>query len=130
MELEAERFAETELRDETWDAMTWVYLLGDGIFTADRPRFRAARGAAGVGRGAARGLPAVLDGAKAALQGPGDGRPVGRFQTETALEQLPGSPSSSATPLAEAERAAPDDAAVAALRRRLDDGGRGARGPP
>jgi len=33
MELEAERFGETELRDETWDAMTWIYLLGEGIFT-------------------------------------------------------------------------------------------------
>src|SRR5688572_31693912 len=32
MELEAERFAETELRDETWDPLQWVYLLGDGIF--------------------------------------------------------------------------------------------------
>ena len=33
MELEAERFGETELRDETWDPLTWIYLMGDGIFT-------------------------------------------------------------------------------------------------
>ena len=26
------RFAETELRDERWDPLTWVYLLGDGLF--------------------------------------------------------------------------------------------------
>src|SRR3990170_879563 len=32
MELEAERFAEMELRDETWDPLQWVYLLGDGLF--------------------------------------------------------------------------------------------------
>ena len=93
MELEAERFGEIELRAETWDAMTWVYVLGDGIFTLMARDFAplAERLASVAGR--LEGLPALLDGAKAALQGPGDGRPVGRFQTETALEQPPGVPS-------------------------------------
>src|SRR6478736_3800399 len=31
-ELEAERFAELELREETWDPLQWVYLIGDGLF--------------------------------------------------------------------------------------------------
>ena len=119
MELEAERFAETELRDETWDAMTWVYLLGDGIFTLIARDFAplAERLASVAGR--LEGLPAVIHGAKAALQGPGDGRPVGRFQTETALEQLPGIVELVGDALGEAERAAGDEA-VAALRPRLD----------
>ena len=119
MELEAERFAETELRDETWDAMTWVYLLGDGIFTLIARDFAplAERLASVAGR--LEGLPAVIDGARVALQGPGDGRPVGRFQTETALEQLPGIVELVGEALGEAERAAPADEAVAALRPRL-----------
>ena len=32
-ELEAMRFEETELREDTWDPVAWVYLLGDGLFT-------------------------------------------------------------------------------------------------
>jgi hypothetical protein len=32
-ELEAMRFGETELREDTWDPVAWVYLLGDGLFT-------------------------------------------------------------------------------------------------
>src|SRR5918992_3346967 len=31
-ELAAMRFGETELRDDAWDPLTWVYLLGDGLF--------------------------------------------------------------------------------------------------
>ena len=61
----------------------------------------------------------MLDGAAVALEGPGDGRPVGRFQTEKALEQLPGIAELIDDALAEAERAAPADPAVAALRERL-----------
>ena len=127
MELEAERFVETELRDETWDAMTWIYLLGDGIFTLIARDFAplAERLASVAGR--LEGLPAVIEGAKVALQGPGDGRPVGRFQTETAIEQLPGIAELVGDALAEAEKAAPDDAAVAALRPRLEAAGEAAK---
>ena len=120
MELEAERFAETELRDETWDAMTWVYLLGDGIFTLIARDFAPLADRLASVAGRLEGLPAVIDGARAALHGPGDGRPVGRFQTETALEQLPGIVELVGDALGEAERAAPVDEAVAAVRPRLE----------
>jgi uncharacterized protein (DUF885 family) len=127
IELEAERFAETELRDETWDAMTWVYLFGDGIFTLIARDFAplAERLASVAGR--LEGLPVLLEGAKIALRGPGDGRPVGRFQTETALEQLPGVAELIGDALGDAERAAPDDPAVAALRPRLEAAAAAAR---
>jgi uncharacterized protein (DUF885 family) len=69
----------------------------------------------------------VIDGAKVALRGPGDGRPVGRFQTETAIEQLPGIAELIGDALGEAERAAPDDATVAALRPRLEAAGTAAK---
>ena len=127
MELEAERFAETELRDETWDAMTWVYLLGDGIFTLIARDFAPLADRLASVAGRLEGLPVLLDGAKLALRGPGDGRPVGRFQTETALEQLSGVPELIGDALGEAERAAPTDEAVAALRPRLEAAAAAAR---
>jgi uncharacterized protein (DUF885 family) len=119
MELEAERFAETELRDETWDPLQWVYLLGDGIFSLLAREFAPLVERLASVAGRLEGVRTVLDGAAVAVRGPGDGRPVGRFQTEKALEQLPGIAELIDDALAEAERAAPDDAAVAALRRRL-----------
>jgi uncharacterized protein (DUF885 family) len=127
MELEAERFAETELREDTWDAMTWVYLLGDGIFTLIARDFAPLADRLASVAGRLEGLPAVLEGAKAALEGPGDGRPVGRFQTETAIEQLPGIVELVGDALAEAERSAPDDPAVAAIRPRLEAAGTAAK---
>ena len=120
LELEAERFAETELRDETWDPLQWVYLAGDGIFPLIARDFAplAERLASVAGR--LEGLPALLDGARVALEGPGDGRPVGRFQTEKALEQLPGIGELIDDALGEAERAAPHDPAVEGMRGRLE----------
>ena len=127
MELAAERFAETELRDETWDAMTWVYLLGDGIFTLIARDFAPLADRLASVAGRLEGLPVLLEGAKISLRGPGDGRPVGRFQTETALEQLPGVAELIGDALGEAERAAPTDEAVAALRPRLEAAAAAAR---
>ncbi len=127
MELEAERFAETELREDTWDAMTWIYLLGDGIFTLIARDFAPLANRLASVAGRLEGLPAVIEGAKFALQGPGDGRPVGRFQTETAIEQLPGIVELVGDALGEAERAAPDDGAVATLRPRLESAGTAAK---
>ena len=128
MELEADRFAETELRDETWDPLQWVYLLGEGIFPLIARDFAplAERLASVAGR--LEGMPAVLDGAAVALAGGGTGRPVGRFQTEKALEQLPGIAELIDDALAEAEQAAPTDAAVADLRGRLAIAARDAKG--
>ena len=89
MELEAERFAETDLREESWNPLEWVYLLGGGLFPLIAREFAplAARLASVAGR--LDGVPAVVDGAIEALVGHG-GRPVARFHAEKALEQLPG----------------------------------------
>ncbi len=128
MELEAERFAETELRDETWDPLQWVYLLGGGIFTLIARDFAPLSQRLASVAGRLEGMPAVLDGAAVALAGPGDGRLVGKFQTEKALEQLPGIAELIDDALAEAERAAAGDDAVAALRGRLDAAAADAKG--
>ena len=84
------RFAEAELREDAWNPLEWIYLLGGGLFDAARPRVRAARRPARVGgRPARSACPTSSTAARATLVGV-DGRPVGRFQTETALKQLPG----------------------------------------
>jgi uncharacterized protein (DUF885 family) len=117
-ELAAHRFAETELREERWNAMEWVYLLGNGIFPliardfaplADRLTSVAER----LG-----GMPAVVDAACEGLVG-FDGRPVARFHVEKALVQLPGIAELIDDALLEAETGEADDAAVANVAPRL-----------
>jgi uncharacterized protein (DUF885 family) len=119
-ELDAMRFSETELRDDAWDPLTWVYLLGDGIFPllarefaplADRLTSVAAR---------LETMADVTDAARESLVGAGPDRPVGRLQTETALEQLPGVVDLIDEALGAARSAAGDDGAVAGLVPRLE----------
>ena len=125
-ELEAARFAETELREDTWNPLDWVYLVGDGLFTLNAREFAplGARLASSAGR--FERLPAVLDAAREALVGH-PGRPVGRFQTETALKQLSGIGELIDDALTAAEAAAPIDSAVAAVTPRLYAGAHTAR---
>jgi len=128
MELEAERFAETDLRDETWDPLQWVYLLGDGIFPLIARDFAPLAERLTSVASRLEGIRAVLDGAAVALAGPDDGRPIGRFQTEKVLEQLPGITELIDDALGESERAAPGDTAVAALYGRLQAAAADAKG--
>jgi uncharacterized protein (DUF885 family) len=89
LELDAQRFADTELREETWNPLDWVYLLGGGLFPLlareFAPRDERLRSLAGR----IDGIPAVLGHAREALA-TDTGRPVARFHTETALKQLAG----------------------------------------
>ena len=116
--LDAERFGETELREDAWSPMAWVYLIGEGFFTLVAREFAplAERLASVASR--AEGLPAVVDGAREALVGHG-GRAVDRFHTETALEQWPGMIGIVDEAIAAADAVAGDDSAVAAVLPRL-----------
>jgi uncharacterized protein (DUF885 family) len=114
LELDAMRFAETELREETWDPLAWVYLLGGGIFPllvrefaplADRLTSIASR---------LEGIPAVIATSRTQL-GTHPTRPVSLFHTETALRQLPGIAELADDATREAENAAPSDPATAAI---------------
>jgi uncharacterized protein (DUF885 family) len=127
MDLEAQRFSDTELREDAWNPLDWVYLLGDGIFPLIAREFAPLADRLGSVAGRFEGMPALLDAARSGLVGQ-PGRPVGRFQTETALAQLPGIAELIGDALAEAERAAPDDAAVAAVQPRLEAAATAARG--
>ena len=56
------RFAETELREDAWDPLDWVYLLGDGLFTLIAREFAPLADRLASIAGRLEGLPAVLDG--------------------------------------------------------------------
>jgi uncharacterized protein (DUF885 family) len=117
-ELGAGQFAETELREDTWNPLDWVYLVGDGLFTLSAREFAPLADRLASTAGRLERLPAVLDAARGRLVGHA-GRPVGRFQTETALKQLPGIGELIGEALAAAEVAAPTDSAVAAIQPRV-----------
>jgi uncharacterized protein (DUF885 family) len=118
-ELEAARFDDVELREEAWNPLHWIYLIGDGLFTLQAREFAPLADRLASTAGRLERLPAVLDDARAMLVGTGD-RPVGRFQTETALERLAGIEELIADALSAASDAVPTDDAVAAVRPRLD----------
>jgi len=116
-ELEAARFSEMELREETWNPLDWIYLLGDGLFSLLAREFAPLETRLASVAGRLEGLPAVVEAAKVRLIG-FKGRPVGRFQTETALRQLPGVEELIADALAAADTAK-DNPGVVALTPRL-----------
>jgi uncharacterized protein (DUF885 family) len=117
-ELAALRFDEVELREAVWDPLSYVYLLGGGIFPLLARDFaplpaRLASVASRLER-----VPAVFKAAKGQL-GRINGRPVSKLHLETALKQLPGIGSLADDALAQAAAAA-SDPAVAALRPHLE----------
>jgi uncharacterized protein (DUF885 family) len=128
-ELEAERFDHTELQDERWDPLTWVYLIGEGLFPLIAQEFAPLAERLTSLTERLEGMPELLAGAAAVVGPADDGRPVGRLQTETAIAQLPGVLELIDDALAEAERGAGDgDEALVALRPRLDAAAVAAKG--
>ncbi len=125
-ELEAQRFAEVELREDAWDPLAWIYLIGEGLFLLTARDFAPLGDRLASIAGRLERLPVLLDGARLALVGAGPERPVGRFQTETAIEQLPGIGELIAEALGDADRAV-DDPSVAAIRPRLEAAAASAR---
>jgi uncharacterized protein (DUF885 family) len=121
-ELEAERFSDEALQEERWNPLDWVYLLGDGLFPLLSREFAPLADRLASVAGRLERMPALLDGARALLVGTSDGRPVGRFQTETALSQLPGIAELIDDALAAADEAAPTDPGVVAVTPRLQAG--------
>ncbi len=116
-EMEAARFSETVLCEDRWNPLAWIYLLGGGLFSLLAREFAPLHTRLASVAGRLEGLPAVVEAAKTSLVGH-DGRPVGRFQTETALDRISGVDELIGDALAAAEAAA-EDPAVAALTPRL-----------
>jgi uncharacterized protein (DUF885 family) len=117
-ELDALRFGETELRQEAWDPLEWVYLLGAGIFPLLAREFAPLADRLASAAGRLEGIPAAVEAAKTELVGL-PARPVSRFHAETALKQLAGIAELADDAVREAEAAAPSDPAVAAILPRI-----------
>ena len=120
LELDGIRFAEIELRQETWDPLEWVYLLGGGIFPLLAREFAPLADRLASVAGRLEGIPRVVDAAKVSLVGSPD-RPVSRFHTETAIRQIAGVAELADDALAEAQAAASSDAAVTRVVARLEN---------
>ena len=115
-ELAAYRFDEAELREDAWDPLGYVYLLGGGLFPLLARDFAplAVRLASVAGR--LEEIPEVLAAARSEL-GSLPGRPASRLHTEMAIKQLAGVASLAQDAVAQAEAAG--DPRVAALLPRL-----------
>ncbi|MGZ8501275.1 MAG: DUF885 domain-containing protein [Candidatus Limnocylindrales bacterium] len=113
-ELDGIRFAETELRQEAWDPLEWVYLLGGGIFPLLAREFAPLADRLASAAGRLEGVRDVVETARTELVGL-PGRPVSAFHTETALKQLPGIAELADDAVAAGEAAASADPEVAAV---------------
>ncbi len=118
-ELDGIRFSETELRQEAWDPLEWVYLLGGGIFPLLAREFAPLPDRLASVAGRLEEIASVVAAAKAEIVGLPD-RPVSRFHTETALKQLAGVGALADDAVKEARAVGPTDAAVAAILPRLE----------
>ena len=125
-ELAALAFDETELREDAWDPLGYVYLLGGGIFPLLARDFAplATRLASVATR--LEGVPAVFAAARADL-GSLPGRPPSRLHTEMAIKQLPSIVALAEDAVAQADAAA-DPPGVAEILPRLRAAAETARG--
>jgi uncharacterized protein (DUF885 family) len=117
-ELAALRFDEADLREGSWDPLSYVYLIGGGIFPLLARDFAplSVRLASVASR--LEHVPAVVKAAKAQL-GTINGRPVSTLHLDMAQKQLPGLSALADDAIAQAT-AASSDPAVAALQPRLE----------
>ena len=117
-ELDGLRFAEAELRAETWDPMDWMYLLGFGLFPLTARTFAPLADRLASVAGRLEGIPAVLADARSTL-GTSPDRPVSRLHAETAARRFAGIAELGRDAVGQAEAAAAggDEAAAAVLPR-------------
>ncbi len=126
-ELASFRFTETELREEAWSPLHWVYLVGGGLHPLLARDFApfAARLASVAGR--LEGIPALLDQARAII-GTHPTRPVAKLHAEVAARRIGGVAQLARDAVTGAESAAATDPGVAALLPRLRAAADGATG--
>ena len=117
-ELAASRFSEAVLREDTWDPLGWVYLMGASIHPLLARDFAplAVRLASVTGR--LEGIPRIIEDARAVL-GSNPARPVSKLHAEVAAQRVGGIAGLGHAAVALAESAAADSAEVAALLPRL-----------
>jgi uncharacterized protein (DUF885 family) len=104
-ELAELRFDETELREDAWDALGYVYLIGGGLFPLLAREFAPLEVRLTSAAARLEGVPALLVSARAEL-GSFPARPPSRLHTEMAIKQLPGVAALAEDAVAQAEAAA------------------------
>jgi uncharacterized protein (DUF885 family) len=114
-----DRRYEARFASDAWDPMTWVYRLGDGLFTLLSRDFAPPGDRLASFAGRLEGMPGVVAAAKDRLASADAGVPVSRFHTDIAILNLAGIDDLVDEGLALAA-ARVDDSAVAALGPRLE----------
>jgi hypothetical protein len=117
-ELESFRFTETELREETWSPLLWVYLIGGGLHALLARDFAplAVRLASVLAR--LEGIPQLLRQAQGVI-GTHPTRAVSRLHADVAARRIGGVAQLARDAVASAEAAAATDPDIAALLPRL-----------
>jgi len=113
-ELDGFRFTETELLEERWSPMLWVYLLGAGLHPLLARDFAPLPDRLASALGRLEGVPRLLDQAREVM-GAHPSRPVAKLHAEVAAQRIGGVASLAREVVDRAESAAAGDAAVAAL---------------
>jgi hypothetical protein len=117
-ELAAFRFAETELREETWSPLTWVYLIGGGLHQLLARDFASLAVRLSSVADRLEGIPRLIGEAQAVI-GTHPTRPVAKLHAEVAARRIGGVAQLARDAVASAEAAAATDPDVAALLPRL-----------
>ncbi len=128
-ELASYRFAEAELRQDAWDPLSWVYLLGAGLHGLTSRDFAPLHVRLASMAQRLEGIPSVIADAQAVL-GSHPSRPVSRLHARIAGERIAGVAELGSEAVAAAEAAAGDDRAVASVLPRLRDAQRDRIGGP
>lgn len=115
-ELARYRFSEAELRDDAWDALGWVYLIGGGLHPLVARDFAPLTTRLQAFAARLEGVPAIIADAQAVL-GSHPTRSVSRLHARVAGERIGGVAALGDEAVAAAEAA--DDPAVTALLPRL-----------
>src|SRR4051794_38547693 len=114
-----DRSYEARFAADAWDPMTWVYRLGDGLFTLLSREFAPPADRLASFAGRLEGMPGVVAAAKDRLASDDAGVAVSRFHTDIAILNLPGVDDLVDEGLALAATHA-GDSAVAAIGSRLE----------
>jgi uncharacterized protein (DUF885 family) len=117
-ELDAMRFGESELREDAWDPMAWVYLIGMGLLPLTTREFAPLHVRLASFAGRLEGIPRIIADAQTTLGNLPD-RPVSRLHAEVAARRIGGIANLGREAVVTAEAAAPTDPAVAVVLPRL-----------
>lgn len=116
--LDADRFADTVLREDAWDPLAWVYMMGGGLHSLLSREFAPLHVRLASAAGRLEGIPGIIADAQSVL-GSHPSRPVSRLHAEVAGQRVGGVVNLVREAVAAAETAARGDPDVAVLLPRL-----------